>query len=523
MLQRFGRLSRHYLGGSVSNKSMYPKTKSVDKKTKKIGQIFTPDFIVQSILSYCNYSEDNIIGKHIIDNSCGDGAFLRAVVRKYIEAARSKGMSDIEIKEDLETYVHGIDNDKIAFDSCKEKLTTIASEYGILDVQWDLYNTSSLSLKKFDGKMDFVVGNPPYVRVHNLDSTYDEVKSYKFANGGMTDLYLAFFELGFNMLKPDGQLCYITPSSWLNSVAAENMRLHILQNRNLVSLVDLGHFQAFENATAYTMISHFCKSYKTAQFDYYTYNGETHERDFVERLNLQDIYIDSYFYLSDSAHLNMIREIKSKHPNKYVSVKNGFATLADSVFIGDNIPESNITIRTLKGSTGKWYKCLFPYDKKGKPLPENVIFENENVKEHFLANKKDLLKGKDEYPGWYLFGRTQALADVFRPKLSVNALARNKSDFKLIELKEGEGIYSALYVITDFDIDFEVIKSIIASDDFIEYIKILKKYKSGGYYTFNSKDLEQFINYGLTYKSDKKYALKPSVSGQNPDLFQGVY
>lgn len=501
---------------------MYSKTKAIDRKIKKNGQVFTPDFIVQSILNYCNYNDGQVIGKHIMDNSCGDGAFLRAIVERYIEAALRTGMPHAEIKSSLETYIHGIDNDKEAFDACKKNLSSIAEKYGIYDVQWDLYNISSLSLTKFNGKMDYVVGNPPYVRVHNLDSTYDEVKSYQFANGGMTDLYLVFFELGFNMLKQDGQLCYITPSSWLNSVAAENLRKYILQNRNLVSLIDLGHFQAFDNATAYTMISHFRKSYEGTRFDYYTYNGETHEREFVERLNLQDIYIDSYFYLSDSAHLNTLRKIKTGHPNKYVSVKNGFATLADSVFIGDDIPDSDITIKIVKGSTGKWYKCLFPYDKKGKALPEDTIFADKNVKNHFLSNKESLLKGKEEYPGWYLFGRTQALADVFRPKLSVNSLVRTKSDFKLIELQKGEGVYSGLYVITDFEIDFDTIKEIIASDDFIEYIKILKKYKSGGYYTFSSKDLEQFINYSLTYKYDRQYTLKPSVLGKNPDIFQGV-
>ena len=508
---------------AVLVKIMYPKTKAINKKAKKIGQIFTPDFIVQSILSYCKYQGDNILKKHIIDNSCGDGAFLRAVVRKYIEVARYKGLSKSEIQTDLETYIHGIDNDYVAFASFKENLDSIASEYGFTQVRWDLYNTSSLSFEKFNGKMDYVVGNPPYVRVHNLDSTYNEVKAYRFANGGMTDLYLAFFELGFKMLKPDGQLCYITPSSWLNSVAAENMRKYIMHHHTLVALIDLEHFQAFENATAYTMISLFCKSNNESKFDYYVYNGKTRERDFVERIKLKDVFIDSYFYLSDSKHLELLRNIKTAKPNKYVTVKNGFATLADSVFIGSEIPDSPITIKTLKASTAKWYKCLFPYDKLGKPLSEESIFSNEAVRNHFLSNKEVLLKGEKDRPGWYLFGRTQALSDVYRPKLSINTLARKKEDFKLVELKEGEGVYSGLYLITDFDISFNFIKDIIASDEFIEYIKLLKKYKSGGYYTFNSKDIEQYINYFLTYKTEERYALKQSVSRKNPDLFQGVY
>ena len=36
------------------------------------------------------------------------------------------------------------------------------------------------------------------------------------------------------------------------------------------------------------------------------------------------------------------------------------------------------------------------------------------------------------------------------------------------------------------------------NDDFIKYISVLKKYKSGGYYTFNSKELKQYLDFKLS-------------------------
>lgn len=502
---------------------MNNKTTAERRKTKQQGQVFTPRAIVESMLGYCGYEGAGILRKHVMDNSCGDGAFLRVMLRRYIEAARAAGLTPEAIKHDLETYIHGIDNDAAAYEACRAHLSDIAAAYGIRDVAWDLRCESALTLRQYDGQMDFVVGNPPYVRVHNLEATYDDVKAYKFAEGGMTDLYLAFFELGFRMLSPEGRLCYITPSSWLGSVAADTMRRYILQHRNLVALIDLGHYQAFDGATAYTMISLFEKHHGQPQFDYYTYDGVAHERTFVARLSLAEAYIDTCFYLSDAAHLGLLREIKTAPARKYVSVKNGFATLADGVFIGSHIPPSPITIRVLKGSTGQWYNGLFPYDKAGKPLSESEVFASAAVKAHLLSAKSALLKGKAEHPGWYLYGRTQALADVYRPKLSVNTLIRSERDFKLTRLRAGEGIYSGLYVITDFDIDFGMIARIIASEDFVAYVKLLKKYKSGGYYTFSSKDLAQYLNYYLTYKTGQTNALRQSVLGRHPDLFQGVY
>lgn len=471
-------------------------------KSKKIGQVFTPQYIVEEMLDYAGYVGPAIMEKQVIDNSCGDGAFLKVAVRRYCQESVRSGRAIEMIRSGLEQYIHGIDADKDAYNQCIANLEEIAGEFGIRNVKWDLYNQSSLSVNKFDGKMDFVVGNPPYVRVHNLDSSYDEVKRFKFANGGMTDLYLAFFELGFNMLNSTGRLCYITPSSWLNSVAAENMRRYILKEKNLVSLTDLGHFQAFENATTYTLISLFAKDKKNGNFDFYTFNGETHHREFVDNISVDDCYIDSYFYLSDKVHLKMLRGIKTEKSKKFVSVKNGFATLADDVFIGKDIPQTGITIRTLKASTGKWYNCLFPYDKKGKLIPREKVFADPVVAEHFESHKEDLLKGRAEYPTYYEFGRTQALLDVWRDKVAINSLLRTENDLKIEKVKAGEGLYSGLYIISDVQIPFEDIKNILVAKDFAEYIRLLKKYKSGGYYTFNSKDVQQYINYYLTYKTD---------------------
>ncbi len=491
-------------------------------ESKTYGRVYTPKFLVDLILNHTGYtSYDNIVGKHIIDNSCGDGAFLTEIVSRYCKVF--DGTKD-ELTKHLHTYIHGIEIDQDEREKCVSNLDKIVSQYGIASVKWDILCANTLTVSTYNLKMDYVVGNPPYVRVHNLDTSYNDVKTFTFANGGMTDLYLVFFEIGFNMLKPDGQLCYITPSSWLSSVAADHMRRYIMHFQNLTSLIDLGHFQAFDKITTYSLISHFKRSHNSSAFNYYTYNRKDNCCEFVECLTLQSAYIDSCFYLGRRRDLAMLRNIKTTKCPKYVSVKNGFATLADDVFIGDNVPESQITIRAVKGSTGKWYKCLFPYNEHGKPLTEEKIFENENVKKHLLFYKSALLKGRKEYDGWYLYGRTQALADVYRPKMSINSLIRTKNDLKLVELMSGEGIYSGLYIVSNISIPWQDIKNTVISDEFTRYVQLLKKYKSGGYYTYNSKDVEQFINYCLTHNEKaQKYVIQQTISRKNPDLFQGVY
>lgn len=489
--------------------------KSKEVLVKNDGQVFTPTFLVQNILDFAGYTGINILRKHIIDNSCGAGAFLTEIVRRYCTMSISHGSSKEQIKTELETYIHGIELEDVAFVNCITNLNAVVEEYGITDVKWDVIHEDALSVTKHNGKMDFVVGNPPYVRVHNLNDSYDKVKNFTFANGGMTDLYLVFYELGLKMLAPAGYLCYIAPSSWLSSLAGSNMRHYIKRNKNLLGVIDLEHFQPF-NATAYTLIALFQNGANKTEFDYYKYNGESCNYDLVCSIPYSKVEIDSSFYLATPDRLAELRSIKCDKVTKYASVKNGFATLADKVFIGD-VPETFITIPIIKASTGKWYRGLYPYDETGKPLPKTTLFADKAIAEHFEKNKELLLKGRKDNGDWFYYGRTQALKDVSKSKIAINTIIKDVDSVKLNYVAPGSGIYSGLYILTD--VPFDIIESIIKTEEFILYISTLKSYKSGGYYTFNSKDLEQYINNKLSTIGYE--GTKSTNSTDQPGIFEG--
>ena len=56
---------------------------AADRSVKHSGQVFTPGFLVRNMLDYAGYVCGNILEKHIIDNSCGAGAFLCEAVARY--------------------------------------------------------------------------------------------------------------------------------------------------------------------------------------------------------------------------------------------------------------------------------------------------------------------------------------------------------------------------------------------------------------------------------------------------------
>ena len=482
------------------------------KAVKQHGRVYTPDYMVKVILDFGGYDKPIILKKHVIDNSCGDGAFLMEIVRRYCTSFLTQKQDLSKLKHDLETYIHGIELDAVECDKCILNLNNIVEGYGISKVKWDIVNADTLTVDRFNEKMDYVFGNPPYVRVHNLEESYEIVKKFKFAEGGMTDLFIVFFEIGFNMLAKGGLMCLITPSSWLGSLAGTHLRQYIHTHQNLSGVIDLEHFQPFE-ATTYTFISRFSKSKKNKQIDYYTFDGEKRKAKFQDKLSYSDIQIGKNFYFSKKEHLSLLNNIKTAYGYPYVSVKNGFATLADKVFIGDfDFTEGTIDI--LKASTGKWSKCIYPYNKNGKPLPLKDFMNNTEAYNHLSSHQDKLSKSRDieDDKFWYLFGRTQALKDVSKVKYAINTLIKDKGSIKLECVPQGAGIYSGLYILTD--IEFETIKQLVYSEDFINYIKLLKNYKSGGYYTFASKDLEQYLN----YKISEKYG-QSRISNGSRELF----
>ena len=52
---------------------------------KKNGVVYTPENIVNLLLKEVDYNGKKILKKHVMENSCGDGAFLIKIVEKYVK------------------------------------------------------------------------------------------------------------------------------------------------------------------------------------------------------------------------------------------------------------------------------------------------------------------------------------------------------------------------------------------------------------------------------------------------------
>lgn len=471
-------------------------------KIKHRGKINTPDYLVEEILDQGKYLCGNISQKHVIDNSCGDGQFMIHIVDRYCKDFLMHSTDLNQLKEELETYIHAIDIEIKEIETSKERCDKVVQLYGLNEkINWNFLNTDTLKYNKFDNKMDFVIGNPPYVRVHNLNEELDSVKEYLFGNGGMTNLYIVFYEIGLKMLNDTGILTYITPSSFFTSIAGNNMRNYIIDNKLLECLCDLKHFQPF-NATTYTTIVTLNKSEKFEKVKYYEFDENTLKPYFVEELNISDYYINNNFYFSKISKLKLLKNIIYNNNVANVFVKNGYATLADKVFINDFEFESKYIIPIVKASRGKWSKVFYPYDDKANLIEEKDL-KKDSILYNYLLDKKETLLKRSIEPGsksnWFAFGRTQGINDTYKEKISINSLIKESKDLKIVDVKAGQGVYSGLYIISD-EVSKDEIKKALLDEEFGEYVSLLGKYKSGGYYTFSSKDVKTYLDYKIGKK-----------------------
>lgn len=472
-------------------------------------QIFTPKHVVDTMFNELDYRGSNIRKKHIIDNSCGDGAILTMVVSRYINVCIMCSLSKEETISELETYIHGIEIDETLCIKCIDNLNSIAEKYSLFNIKWDIVRGDAMEVYQYDGKMDYVLGNPPYCNVHHLGDRYDKVKEYKFADGGMTDLYLVFFEIGIKMLNKDGKLAYITPNSWLTSTAGTNFRNYLRDSKTLLKIYQYGHRKIFDKATTFTCITFLCKTPKTNNSFICERIIDDDSKKTIQTVeNLDDCMINGKIYLTDESTLKILSEIeeinqKTKKNKDRIRVKNGFATLNDNFFIIDDYKdkEDKNVLLTHKASKDERHYFFYPYDENGKPM--SLLDINDDL----VSYMRDRMLDFDvdvENVAWYLYGRTQALNDVKYDKLIVNNLIRRESDVKVKLLLGQQGVYSGFYIplYDSYKNRSHQLIKFIECKEFINYIKAVGKYKNGGYYTFSSKELEAWLNYCVYKEND---------------------
>ncbi|GGE44487.1 Eco57I restriction-modification methylase domain-containing protein [Psychroflexus planctonicus] len=108
---------------------------------------------------------------------------------------------------------------------------------------------------------DIVIGNPPYIDSESMiNSGMESDRSFLTEKlescKGNWDIYIAFFDIAFNMLNRNGNLIYITPDKWLSRTFGSSLRQNLLNN--FLSVLESGR-KVFKTAKVDSIITHVSK------------------------------------------------------------------------------------------------------------------------------------------------------------------------------------------------------------------------------------------------------------------------
>ena len=104
---------------------------------------------------------------------------------------------------------------------------------------------------------DFVVGNPPYVRLEDVPAEVSEAYRSECATmRGRADLYVGFFEKGLSILGPGGRLAFICADRWMHNQYGERLRALVVSGYAVDTVVVMHDVEAFEEpVSAYPAIT----------------------------------------------------------------------------------------------------------------------------------------------------------------------------------------------------------------------------------------------------------------------------
>lgn len=344
---------------------------------KQFGATYTPEWITELIVTAAYDAWDKPTPPRVHDYGCGTGRFLHAAIKLW------------RWTENPLDWIAGCDVDAKA-------------------VAWaQAHNLPAHHASMFDWatECDIVIGNPPYVRIQNLDaSTRQQVQALPLTGRGDSDLYLAALELA---LRNASIVCMITPSSWMHSKTAHTLREWISSKQLLHTLWDYGDAQLFDDVQTYVAIALFkeCDETKIWRDDSWTTLAWPRTVDQLTRS--VDLSGTPLFDLCD--------------------IRVGLATLADRVFLVDEpLPHTVPCVKASRTVVDRRW-IIYPYDN-GKPVPESSMDPTTLA---YLTSHRDRLEARSSTgPLWYTYGRTQGF-NCYPPKILIPPTQLNTHGMRL--------------------------------------------------------------------------------------------
>lgn len=413
------------------------------------GVVYTKRWVVELILDLAGFTVDKPLWKmKALEPSCGDGSFLSVMTERIaVSAIRDKAFRLDEIRD----CVIAFDTSEASVAASRAVVASTLEDHGFDSAdaaaaarQWIQCEDYLLSAPL---AVDFVVGNPPYVRASDLPRFQREKYCSLYQTMTMgCDLYVAFIQRGLMDLRADGKLCFICADRWLQNQYGTALRKFVASEYHISAVIKMHDVDAFEKqVSAYPATILLDKS--SGAVRYANCNGDFNE-DGVDNLlewmlsGYSDYSCPSFeagfipmlrdgsiFPLTSPKKVRMVLELSDRFPpleEAGVKLGIGLATGRDSVFISDKRdlvePERMLPVFNMRdwrrGKRDKQRWLINPWDTDGGliclddyPLTKKYFEDNrESLATRHVAKKNpsNWFRTIDK-PKWELLGTPMLL------------------------------------------------------------------------------------------------------------------
>lgn len=218
------------------------------------GEVFTRRWVADLVLDLAGYRAERDLGASLlVEPSCGTGAFLVPTVERLLASADDHGHPASALTGSIRAF--DLVEENVA--AARARVAGVLGAHRIdaltarrLAESWitcaDFLLTDHENLSA-----DYVVGNPPYVRLEDVPGPRREAYRRRCATmRGRADLYVGFIETGLGLLGPDGVLAYICADRWMRNSYGADLRALVTSAYAVDIVVSMHDVDAFENDVA---------------------------------------------------------------------------------------------------------------------------------------------------------------------------------------------------------------------------------------------------------------------------------
>lgn len=219
------------------------------------GSVYTKPWVVEFILDLAGYApSENLVDVLAMEPCSGSGEFFEAMVRRLVGSCKRQGR---DIKE-CERSLLAFDIDPAAVEQTRKRTVAVLVSEGYggrlaerLANLWvrrtDFLLDGDLDfLKLGGGAADYVIGNPPYVRLEAIDPELVNLYRDRYRTmSGRADLYVGFYERALDLLSDGGVCAFICADRWLLNQYGGGLRKLVTGGYSVEAVVEMHRSDAF--------------------------------------------------------------------------------------------------------------------------------------------------------------------------------------------------------------------------------------------------------------------------------------